>query len=114
MRRSYTFLITLMMIVLVGCEPDPNTGKGFYLPKGDASTGKDVFLELSCNQCHSIADIEQLPSDDEDLPRIKLGGSVRSVKTYGELVTSIINPLSQVCGILFFCMHQAHNFLQGR
>lgn len=96
MRCSYTLLIGLTMIVLSGCEPDPNTGKGFSLPKGDVSAGKVTFIELACNKCHSVAGIEQLPSNDKDLPRIKLGGEVRSVKAYGELVTSIINPSHKV------------------
>ena len=96
MRYIYTLLIGLTIIALAGCELGPNTGKGFSLPEGDASTGKVTFVELGCNTCHSIADIEQLPSDDVELPRVKLGGSVRSVKTYGELVTSIINPSHKV------------------
>jgi len=96
MRFSFALLIGLIMIILTGCTPNPNTGKGFSLPKGDASAGKAAFIELACNKCHSIADIEQLPSDDNDLPRIKLGGSVKSVKTYGELITSIINPSHKV------------------
>jgi len=95
MKWNYTLLIGLIL-VLSGCGRDPNTGKGFSLPKGDASAGKATFVELACNTCHSIADIEQLPSNDKDLPRIKLGGSIRNVKAYGELVTSIINPSHKV------------------
>ncbi len=96
MRSNYRLLIGLAMFMMTSCQPDPNTGKGFSLPEGDASIGKVTFVELGCNTCHSIADIEQLPSDDKDIPRIKLGGSVKSVKAYGELVTSIINPSHKI------------------
>ncbi|PCJ49939.1 MAG: cytochrome C [Gammaproteobacteria bacterium] len=95
MKRSYILLAGLA-IILAGCEPQPNTGKGFSLPEGDASIGKITFVELGCNTCHSIADIEQLPRDDNSLPHVKLGGSVSTIKSYGELVTSIINPSHKV------------------
>jgi sulfur-oxidizing protein SoxX len=96
MKYSYILLAGLVIISLAGCEPQPNTGKGFSLPEGDASMGKTTFVELGCNTCHSIADIEQLPRDDNSLPHVKLGGSVSTIKSYGELVTSIINPSHKV------------------
>jgi sulfur-oxidizing protein SoxX len=96
MKRSYILLAGLAIISLAGCEPQPNTGRGFSLPQGDVSMGKTTFIELGCNTCHSIADIEQLPPDAQSLPHVKLGGSVGTIKTYGELVTSIINPSHKV------------------
>lgn len=96
MKRTNTLLISLAIISLAGCEFGPNTGKGFSLPEGDASRGKATFIDLGCNHCHSIGEIDQLPSDDIDLPQIKLGGTVSQVKTYGDLVTSIINPSHKV------------------
>ncbi len=99
MKYIFTLSIMLTITILAGCESGPNRGKGFSLPEGNILTGKATFVELGCNTCHSIADIEQLPSENKDLPRIKLGGSVgsaRLIKTYGELVTSIINPSHKV------------------
>lgn len=96
MKRTNTLLIGLTTIVLAGCEFGPNTGKGFSLPEGDASRGKATFVDLGCNHCHSIGEIDQISSDDIDLPWIKLGGTVSQVKTYGDLVTSIINPSHKV------------------
>ena len=96
MKRSYLLLVGFAIISLAGCEPQPNTGKGFSLPEGDSSKGKTTFIELSCNTCHSIADIQQLPLDDQNLPQVKLGGSVNTIKSYGELVTSVINPSHKI------------------
>lgn len=96
MKYTYTLLFGLVIILLAGCEPDPNTGRGFSLPQGDAANGKATFVELGCNSCHSIEDIEQLPLTDQTLPTVKLGGSTSAMKTYGELVTSIINPSHKI------------------
>lgn len=96
MKHTYILLVGLAIISLAACEPQPNTGRGFSLPEGDVSMGKTTFIELACNTCHSIADIEQLPLDDKSLPLVKLGGSINVIKTYGELVTSIINPSHKV------------------
>ncbi|PCJ48450.1 MAG: cytochrome C [Gammaproteobacteria bacterium] len=96
MKYIKTLLIVLLVTALVGCESGPNTGEGFSLPEGDAANGKVTFVELGCNTCHSISDVEQLPSDQKGFPRVKLGGHVQNIKTYGELVTSIINPSHKV------------------
>lgn len=98
MRYIIKVLIGLTFIALAGCEQNANTGTGFSLPEGDAATGKIVFVELGCNQCHSVADIERLPTDDADIPNVVIGGSVARVKSYGDLVTSIINPSHKILG----------------
>ena len=96
MRALYSLFMLLTLVVLAGCETGPNTGKGFSLPEGNAENGKVVFVELACNQCHFVADIKLLESDDKDFKGIQLGGSVLSVKSYGDLVTSIINPSHRI------------------
>ncbi len=96
MKHACALMVSIVIILIAGCEVGPNTGKGFSLPEGDVSKGRVAFIELKCNICHSIGDIEQFPSNDQDLPRIKLGGSVSGIKTYGELVTSVINPSHKV------------------
>ena len=96
MRVFNVLLILLAVITLTGCEFGPNTGRGFSLPEGNAERGKAVFEELACNQCHYVADIKLLETDKEDFKGLKLGGTVHSVKTYGDLVTSIINPSHKI------------------
>jgi len=51
----------------------------------------DVYKRHNCQQCHRIAGVEQPPKDDREMD-VELGGEVRRISTYGELVTSVINP----------------------
>lgn len=83
--------LSVMLFALSGCDRDMMSERGFALPEGDAAAGRDVFLYMQCNQCHTVAK-EQLPTVPGFEPYVQLGGEVTSVKTYGELVTSIINP----------------------
>jgi sulfur-oxidizing protein SoxX len=79
--------------VLGGCQPEPNSGRGFTLPVGNVDAGKSAFLTLECQACHIVKEIEQLSvADGKPRMSIPLGGEVTRIQTYGELVTSIINP----------------------
>lgn len=82
----------MFMLALVGCGTGPASGVGFRLPKGDAEKGKTAFIELKCHTCHSISGAELPKPDSPGQFNIVLGGEVLRVRTYGELVTSIINP----------------------
>lgn len=85
-------LTATAIFAIAACQPKPESPKGFALPEGDIVKGKTAFIELQCHRCHEISGVE-LP----DRPKgpgieVPLGGEVYRVKTYGELVTSIINP----------------------
>ena len=88
---STLLLILTGLAVLSGCDRDPMSEKGFRLPDGNAMAGRETFLYMQCNQCHTIEG-ETLPPVPGYEPYVELGGPVTRVKTYGELVTSIINP----------------------
>jgi mono/diheme cytochrome c family protein len=91
-RLSALTLLLTCVLVLSGCDEDRTMSeRGFRLPEGDAMAGRETFLYMHCNQCHTIQG-EQLPTIPGFEPFVELGGSVTRVKTYGELVTSIINP----------------------
>jgi L-cysteine S-thiosulfotransferase len=79
----------LMVALLSGCENSPKSSRGFRLPDGDAEKGKQAFLALQCYKCHKVAGAELPPPVSFNLT---LGGETVRVRTYGELVTSIINP----------------------
>ncbi len=64
----------------------------FVLPKGSIDAGKSAFVELKCNSCHSVQGHIQHAPLEEGAIHVELGGTVSRVKTYADLVTSIINP----------------------
>jgi sulfur-oxidizing protein SoxX len=90
--RASPFLLFALFLAIGGCSQDPKSGAGFRLPDGDANQGREVFLYMQCNQCHTIAGTELPPIPFADPPYVELGGRVATVKTYGDLVTSVINP----------------------
>lgn len=82
-----------MLLLLVACgDKEAKMAKGFALPEGDIEKGKQAFIDMKCHQCHTVSG-ETLPefSPPSQL-QLRLGGEVRQIKTYGQLVTSIINP----------------------
>lgn len=96
MRRIYNLLcVTAIGMVIMSCENTERTTqeKGFRIPKGDVVVGETLFKELQCYGCHSIAGVEA-PKDGPHVfeEKIPLGGSSFHIKSYGELVTSIIDP----------------------
>lgn len=93
LRPFSIFLSLFLLLAFASCQ---NESRGFVLPKGDVAEGKKVFQELHCVSCHYTDEISWAGNPEFDDPRIELGGEVRKVKTYGELVTSIINPSHKI------------------
>ena len=91
--RAALALVAAATITLAACDREARMSQqGFRLPDGDADAGRAAFLYMQCHQCHTIAG-EELPRiAGMEPPYIELGGKVSKVKTYGELITSIINP----------------------
>jgi len=91
-RKAGLILVLAAMAGLSACEADRMSEKGFSLPEGNALNGKEAFIYMHCHECHTVAG-EELPTLAlADPPYVELGGKVTRVKTYGELVTAIINP----------------------
>lgn len=91
-RLSCTVAALVAIVTLSGCVPSPTSGKGFTLPTGDVERGQSAFVTLQCHACHTVDGVE-LPDVTAQLEtRIALGGKVPRIRTYGELVTSVINP----------------------
>ena len=91
--RSVLALLLVSLVALSACDPQARmSSKGFRLPDGDAQAGREGFLYMQCHQCHSIKG-ESLPGiPGQKPPYVELGGTVTQVKTYGQLITAIINP----------------------
>lgn len=85
-------LFLAALAALSGCEADRMSEKGFSLPEGNAMNGREAFVYMHCHECHSVVNEEFPVVAMADPPFVELGGTVTRVKTYGELVTAIINP----------------------
>jgi sulfur-oxidizing protein SoxX len=90
MRKSIVLMPYLA--ALAACSPD--SPLGFRLPDGDAAAGRQAFVDLRCYACHEVAGVRI--EDLEAIAQVELGGKTTYVKTYGELVTSIINPSHRI------------------
>ena len=90
--RAAILFALAAMASLSACQADRMSEKGFSLPEGNAFAGKEAFVYMHCHECHTVAG-EELPAvAGAEPPFVELGGTVTRVKTYGELVTAIINP----------------------
>lgn len=93
MEKTSTLTLLLLMAALLGaCDQEKlMSERGFRLPDGNPQAGRETFEYMQCNQCHTIKG-EEIPQLVGYEPYVELGGPVTRVKSYGELVTSIINP----------------------
>lgn len=85
--------LAAFVLALSSCgNEEKRLNKGFRLPDGDEKSGELAFVELKCHRCHSVSGVD-LPKPEHELGvQFALGGEVRKVKSYGELVTAIIQP----------------------
>ena len=91
--RSVLALLVVSLFAASACDQDAMmSSKGFRLPDGDAQAGREAFLYMQCHQCHTLKGEELPVIPGQDPPYVELGGMVTHVKTYGELITAIINP----------------------
>jgi L-cysteine S-thiosulfotransferase len=77
------------MIWATGCGR--NSAIGFHLPDGDAENGRAIFVAMKCHSCHTVDSIEKPFIKWEPAHRF-VPNEVGRIKTYSELVTSVINP----------------------
>lgn len=93
MKGFFKLLGTAMVgLVLASCYPAPKSGKGLVLPEGNIEKGKAAFLALKCHECHRVDGVEFPSPVSTVATNVVLGGKVTRIQSYGELVTSVINP----------------------
>jgi len=86
-------LVAAVFFPLAGCDQERRLhSRGFHLPEGDSEVGRATFVELKCHRCHTVDGIGLPAPGAAGPPRIALGGEIHRVRSYGELVTSIITP----------------------
>ena len=95
-RNTGLFLLLAAVAGLSGCEADRMSEKGFSLPEGNAMAGREAFVYMHCHECHTVVGEEFPAVAMADPPYVELGGKVTRVKTYGQLVTAVINPSHKI------------------
>jgi sulfur-oxidizing protein SoxX len=92
MKELIWFTSIILLSVLAACSYGPDSPKGFSLPEGDMVKGEKVFMQYQCQSCHILEgyDDDSLIKEFDTL--VPLGGTSSLVKTYAQLVTSVINP----------------------
>lgn len=96
MRTFLRLMLVLGALTLTGCDTGPKGSVGFSLPDGDVQRGKANYISFHCNACHSSSEVPQMETADPAAISVPLGGETTRIKSYGELVTSIINPSHRI------------------
>ena len=93
---QYKVITLLLFLVAAFSSPasisDSDSLSGFSLPKGSAENGRQAFIDLDCTACHSVWQLDLPPPEEIFEVSVILGGPSGTRISYGELVTSIINP----------------------
>lgn len=98
MQRIGRLLASCLVTFGIGCEIGPESGRGLRLPQGDLARGEQAFQDLGCTSCHRVVGGPARAEGSDTGVNVLLGGEVSRVDTYGELVTSIINPSHRISG----------------
>ncbi|MGF1727577.1 cytochrome C [Photobacterium nomapromontoriensis] len=97
MKKQFTILIIFAVALLSGCDaPERGNTSSFTLPEGNAAHGAELLVKFQCLSCHALEGFERPDVLDESDISIALGGKVTRLKTYQELVMSIINPSHRI------------------
>lgn len=94
--NALQYLLLAGAVSLAGCDTGPKGAVGFSLPDGDVEAGRANYVTFQCHVCHTTDSVPQLESDRPASISVTLGGETTKIKTYGELVTSIINPSHKI------------------
>ena len=79
-------------LLIIACSEKTEPVKNFVLPEGNVAAGQQVFETVGCRFCHSIANLDLPAFHADQVLDIQLGGEVYKVQSYGELLTSVVNP----------------------
>lgn len=96
MKTFPRLLVVLGVLSLTACDTGPKGSVGFTLPDGDIEKGKANYVTFQCHACHDSEQVPQMATAEPPAISVTLGGETTRIKSYGELVTSIINPSHRV------------------
>ena len=86
----FALLLALVAALVSACAYTPIFG--FPAETGDVGAGRQAFTDHRCHQCHAVAGVRLPPLAGAPEPLLELGGETLYVKSYADLMTSIINP----------------------
>lgn len=89
---SRALIVWVIAVSVCGCARTPESIREFVLPAGDVAAGEAAFLKLRCYDCHSLSGVDLPVAEQPDQVLVALGGEKSRVTTYGDLLTSIVNP----------------------
>jgi len=92
-RQRRIIALVLSAAALQGCATE--WASRLYLPQGDADRGRQAVEDLKCQACHDVNGFDP-PEHGAATLRVRLGGQTNRIKTYGDLVTSIVNPSHRI------------------
>ena len=93
MRSLFIGLVAVCALICVSaCDRDDRMQGAIYLPEGDAAKGEMYFGSLGCVSCHSVIGAEPPDPAEAGPVRVLLGSRTGRRMSYGQLVTSIVNP----------------------
>lgn len=96
MKLQFAAAMAAPLFFLAACDQGPKSGQGFRLPDGDADRGRLVYIDKKCSSCHVIEGMEDLREELDLELEVPIGGMKTKIDTYGQLVTSVINPSHRI------------------
>ena len=96
MKNAQLIAVAVSLFALTSCDLRPQSSYGFRLPDGDASIGENIYVDKGCASCHAVIGREELRDGVTTEMTVEIGGMQTRVSTYGELVTSVINPSHEI------------------
>ncbi len=89
MRIPLFVAVAVLFIWQASCQTDAS--KALALPAGQADDGREAFVRLQCNRCHSTPDIAWIGVELEGDVHVKITAASKPASRE-ELITSITNP----------------------
>lgn len=101
MKTRILMLLTasLFSVALTGCG-DRTENTRFEMPAGDAEKGKAAFVALECYTCHRVNGVDLPAPTKEPVKVVTLGGDVTRMRSYGDLITSIVHPKNAISDLM--------------
>jgi hypothetical protein len=85
-----SIVLAAALPMLTGCASGSTVV--FPVEQGDVAAGRQAFIAQRCHRCHTIADENLPPPGGMSFPMLQLGSATTTVRSHGDLTTSIVNP----------------------